>query len=103
MDAKRSFSRSGDDRHFDTIVRLLGIASPELRPALDQVSDLVSEALGADKVDVFLFEVASESLVAMGTSDTPMGRRQHQLGLDRFPLANGGPLVQVYLTGVPYL
>jgi hypothetical protein len=61
MDAKQSFSRSGDDRHFDTIVRLLGIASPELRPALDQVSDLVSEALGADKVDVFLFEVASES------------------------------------------
>src|ERR671916_2693615 len=86
----------GDDRLFETLARLLGIASPELRPALDQASDLVAEALGADKVDVFLHEAASESLVALGTSHTPMGRKQHELGLDRFPLANAGPLAAVY-------
>lgn len=92
-----------DDRLFDTLIRLHAIASPELRPALDQAADLVAEALDADKVDIFLYEVVSDSLVALGTSRTPMGRRQQELGLDRLPLANGGRSVAVYLTGEPYL
>jgi DNA-binding CsgD family transcriptional regulator len=92
-----------DDRLFDTLVRLHAIASPELRPALDQAADLVADALDADKVDVFLYEAASDSLVALGTSRTPMGRRQQELGLDRLPLANGGRSASVYLTGEPYL
>ena len=41
--------------------------------------------------------------MACGTSDTPMGRKQWQLGLDRLPLANGGRTVEVYRTGRPYL
>src|SRR3712207_6252005 len=83
-----------DDRLLDTIVRLHAIASPELRPALDQAADLVADAFHADKVDIFLHESASDSLVALGTSRTPMGRRQHELGLDRLPLANGGRAVR---------
>src|SRR3954453_18433471 len=93
----------GDDRLFDTLVRLHGISSPELRPALDQAANLVGDALNADKVDIFIHEAASDSLVALGTSQTPMGRRQHELGLDRLPLANRGRSVAVYLTGEPYL
>src|SRR3954470_6774595 len=92
-----------DDRLFDTLVCLHGIASPELRPALDQASNLVADALDADKVDVFVHEAASDSLVALGTSQTPMGRRHHELGLDRLPLANGGRAVIVYQTGEPCL
>src|SRR3982751_3861676 len=38
----------------------------------------------------------------MGTSATPMGARQHQLGLNRQPIALGGPAVRVYGTGEPY-
>ena len=59
----------GNDRLLATLQRLLGIQSPELRPALDQASSLVADALGADKVDVFLHDADSDSLVAMGTSD----------------------------------
>jgi DNA-binding CsgD family transcriptional regulator len=92
-----------DGRLLDTLVRLHGIVSPELRPALDQAANLVAEALDAPKVDVFLHEAASDSLVALGTSRTPMGRRQHELGLDRLPLANGGRTVAVYLCGEPCL
>ena len=92
-----------NDRLFDTLVRLQGIVSPEVGPALDQAASLVAEALDADKVDVFLHEVAAETLVALGTSRTPLGRRQHELGLDRLPLANGGRAVAVYLAGEPYL
>ena len=75
MDASPHAPALYDDRLFDTLVRLLGIASPELRPALEQASNLVADALRADKVDIFLHEVASDSLVALGTSATPMGRR----------------------------
>jgi two-component system, OmpR family, sensor kinase len=103
MDTRVHTPTVADDRLFDTLVRLLGIASPELRPALDQASDLVAEALGADKVDIFLHQAASDSLVALGTSHTPMGRTQHALGLDRVPLANGGRAVAVYLAGEPFL
>src|SRR3954447_22557745 len=88
-----------DDRLLETLQRLLLIASPELRPALNQASTLVSEVLGADKVDVFLYEADSDTLVAMGTSNTPMGRRQHELGLNRQPLSNDGPAAMVFRTG----
>src|SRR5215218_4427578 len=93
----------GDDRLLDTLQRLLMIREPELRPALDQASTLVNEVLRADKVDVFLYEAASDTLVAMGTSRTPMGCRQHELGLNRQPLSNGGPAARVFRTGEPYL
>jgi DNA-binding CsgD family transcriptional regulator len=92
-----------DDRLLTTLQRLLLIDAPELRPALHQASNLVCDALSVDKVDVFLYEAKTNSLVALGTSDTPMGRRQQALGLDRLPLANGSPPVKVFQTGAPYL
>ena len=59
-----------------TLERLLGLEATELRPTLNQASQLVSESLSADKVDVFLYQAANDSLVALGTSNTPLGRRQ---------------------------
>jgi DNA-binding CsgD family transcriptional regulator len=86
-----------------TLQQLLAIDAPALGPALTEASTLVGEALSADKVDVFLYEAASESLVAVGTSETPMGVRQHEIGMDRLPVANGGPMVRVFQTGEPSL
>jgi two-component system OmpR family sensor kinase len=91
------------DRLLETLQRLLGIQSVDLRPALDHASTLVSEALRADKVDVFLYEASSHSLVAMGTSNTPLGQLQHQFGLNRQPIALGGPAVRVYETGESHI
>ena len=96
-------SEDESDRLLLTLQHLLGIHEAALRPSLDRASTLVGHALRADKVDIFLYEPASHSLVAMGTSDTPLGLLQHQLGLDRQPLALRGPAVQVYETGVPRL
>ena len=93
---------SAQARLLATLERLLELESVGLRPALDAAAQLVAEALGADKVDAFLHDPAIDSLVAVGTSDTPMGRRQHALGLDRLPLANGGRLVDVFRSGTPY-
>src|SRR3712207_5983023 len=92
-----------DRRLVETIQRLLSIRSLELRPALTEASNLIAEVLRADKVDVFIYQADIDSLVALGTSDTPMGKRQHELGLDRLQLANAGPQGQVFLTGEPYL
>jgi two-component system OmpR family sensor kinase len=91
------------DRLLVTLQRLLGIQATDLRPALDEASTLVGDALRADKVDIFLYEPASHSLVAMGTSNTPVGQLQHQFGLNRLPLALLGAAVEVFQTGTPHL
>jgi DNA-binding CsgD family transcriptional regulator len=92
-----------DTRLLEALVQLLRITAPELRSALTQACNLIARALQADKVDVFLYEAATDSLVALGISETPMGQRQRELGLDRFPLANAGPLAEVFESGQTYL
>jgi two-component system, OmpR family, sensor kinase len=93
---------ASSERQLVALERLLQIEATELRPALDQCSLITAEVLGADKSDVFLYEAETDSLVAMGTSDTRMGREQRQAGLDRQPIANHAPVVEVYQTGTPY-
>ena len=92
----------GQTRLLDTLERLLAIEATELRSALNQSADLLAEALGAEKIDVSLHDPATDTLVALGISDTPMGRRQQQIGMDRLPVANGGRVVEVYETEEPY-
>src|SRR5918998_6980900 len=90
------------NRLLATLEQLLAIDETDLHGALNRACHMVAEALGADKVDAVLYDAATESLVAAGTSHTPMGRKQHAIGLDRLPVANGGREVDVFLTGVPY-
>ena len=103
MSSDQDQTNHRNDRLLTTLEQLLAIEATELKSALDQASQLVADVLGADKVDVFLYEAASESLVAMGTSATPMGRRQHQIGLNRQQLANGGSAAMVFQSGRPQL
>lgn len=83
--------------------QLLAIQATEVKTSLDQASQLIAEVFGADKVDVFLHDPARDSLVAMGTSKTPLGEKQKAVGLDRLPVANAGRHVEAYSTGQPYL
>jgi len=86
-----------------TLEQLLDIQATEERAALTQASDIIQRALGIDKVDVFIYDPSNDTLVAKGTSETPMGKKQHELGLDRLPLSNGGRSVLVYTTGQPHM
>jgi signal transduction histidine kinase len=79
--------------------KLLELPAAELRPTLDRASQVISELFHADKVDVFILESSTQTLVALGVSDTPMARKQKRLGLDRLQLANRGRLVEVFETG----
>jgi two-component system, OmpR family, sensor kinase len=85
-----------------TLERLLQIPATELGSALDQAATLVGEALGAEKVDAWLRDPAIEVLSVIGINDSPMSRRERELGLDRLALADGGPIVEVYRTGASY-
>jgi signal transduction histidine kinase len=87
------------NRYFTTLERLLAIKATAVKPALNEASDLIAGALGAEKVDAFVYEEATQTLVALGTSDTALARKEAALGLDRLPIANGGRAVQVYRTG----
>ncbi len=86
-----------------TLEGLLAIQATDTKSALTEAAQLINHALRADKTDVFLYESAVDTLVAMGTSDTPMGRKEIALGLDRLAVSNGGKAVAVFQTGVPYL
>jgi signal transduction histidine kinase len=92
----------GPGRLLWTLERLLQIPATELSSALDQAADLLSEALDADKVEAWLRDPTIEVLSVVGINDSPMSRRERELGLDRLALADGGRLVEVYRTGVSY-
>ncbi len=85
-----------------TLERLLEIEAVHLTSALQQMAYLVAETFQAEKVDIFLYDEAVNTLIALGTSDTPLGRRERALGLDRHPIVNGGYMVKVFLEGTPY-
>ncbi|MBV9357276.1 MAG: GAF domain-containing sensor histidine kinase [Chloroflexi bacterium] len=87
---------SDADRRLRTLEELLAIDAAGLEAALTRTSDLVALAVNADKVDVFLYQASSGSLVAVGTSRTPMGVEQHRRGMDRLPLVNGGRVVEAF-------
>ena len=67
-DAGRAFE--ADRRLLETLQRVLTIQSPDLRGALTEACNLITDPLGAEKVDVFLYGAQNETLVALGTSTT---------------------------------
>ncbi|WP_437898579.1 ATP-binding protein [Sorangium sp. So ce124] len=101
MSGKEASSKEG--RLISTLERLLELPAANLRQSLNQASDLLVDALGADKIDIFLFEASRNTLCALGTSKTPMGRLQRSIGLDIQPVANGGSIARVFTTGDPYI
>ncbi|CAN91632.1 two-component sensor histidine kinase [Sorangium cellulosum So ce56] len=101
MSGKEASSKEG--RLVSTLQRLLELPAADLRQSLNQASDLLAGALCADKIDIFLFDPSRNTLHALGTSKTPMGRLQRSLGLDIHPVANGGSIARVFTTGDPHI
>jgi signal transduction histidine kinase len=90
------------ERLLHALEKLLELPGIELRSTMTQVSDFLTELLQAEKTDVFFLEPSTQTLVSLGVSDTPLGRKQKSLGLDRLQLANRGRVVQVFETGKPW-
>src|SRR5947209_4345021 len=94
---------AGHIRLLSTLERLLAIEGTSVRSAMDRAADLIAEAIGAEKCDAFLYDTSIETLVAVGTSNTPMGIRQRQIGMDRLPIANDGREAEVLDSGNSYI
>lgn len=90
-------------KYLSTLESLLEIDALDVRSALDNASDFLAEVMGADKIDGFMYDPSNQTLLAVGTSNTPMAAHQKAIGMDRLPLANGGREVEVYETGEPYI
>lgn len=92
-----------DDLLLTVLAQLLTLQAADIRDALAQAADVVARALEADKVDAFLHLPADDLLVAIGVSDTPMGRLQRALGLDRLPAGDAGIVGLVFADDAPFL
>jgi two-component system, OmpR family, sensor kinase len=92
-----------EERFTAVLERLLAIPLESLQIALIEACDVVATELHADKVDAFLYQVPTDTLVAVGTSTQPLSVKQRQHGLHILPIANGGRVVKVYATGEPYV
>ncbi len=92
-----------EEQLFVTLQKLLQIQATEVKGSLEEAAQLVADMLSADKVDIWLHEPEHQRLVALGVSDTVMGRRQRELGLDVLSLANKGRTVEVFQTGMVHL
>ncbi len=86
-----------------TLEQLLAIDEVEFRPVLTAASSMIADVMTADKVDAFIYDAEAECLVAAGTSDTPMGRKQHELGLDRVSTTVPSRESEVQESGTSYM
>jgi two-component system OmpR family sensor kinase len=89
-------------RILDLLERLFALAPAAVDVVLSQSADHIAQVFQCEKVDVFLCDDASHSLVAIGTSHTELAELQKSLGLDRLPLANADPMAQVFQAGEIY-
>lgn len=83
--------------------RLRELKRATLEQALQHATDVLAATFAADKVDAFLCSRELDLLVAVGTSQTPMGARQRELGLHRLPLGSGGRAAWVFRQRRPHL
>jgi DNA-binding CsgD family transcriptional regulator len=86
----RQNAAGGADDVLALLQRLQVVQSAEVRDVLQHATDVLSTVFAADKVDAFLHDPTQEILVALGTSQTPLGVRQHELGLHLLPVSDGG-------------
>ena len=96
-----SVATAHQNKLLETLQCLLTIRATSVRTAMTEAADLLAPVLGTDKVDSMFYDPSIDSLVALGSSNTVMGRRQQEIGMDRLPLANGGRIVDVFQTGEP--
>ena len=86
-----------------TLERLIAIDEIAPRDVLCRASSMIAEVMSAEKVDAFLFDGGTGTLAAVGTSDTPMGRKQQDLKLDIIPVGLHSREVEVFESGQPHV
>jgi two-component system, OmpR family, sensor kinase len=91
-----------ENRLLPLLERLFQLVPTQLDLLLSECADLIGDAVQAEKVDAFIYEAGSNSLVALGTTRSELAQLQKSLGLNRLPLVNADPMAQVFETGEVY-
>lgn len=89
-------------RHTDLLAMLeglLAIHATEVRPLLPAAVQLVAQAFHADSADIFLADPTGETLVAVASSDTPLGWQQRALERNQLAISPGDQSVCTLQTG----
>jgi DNA-binding CsgD family transcriptional regulator len=92
----RQNAAGGADDVLALLQRLQLLQNAEVRDVLQHATDVLTTVFAAEKADAFLYDPSHDMLVALGTSQTPLGARQHELGLHVLPLSNGGRAAWVF-------
>lgn len=100
--AVRFASKASTEDVLTLLERLRQVGPVDVQGALQHATDILASVYIADKVDAFLYDPRQEMLVTLGTSRTPLGQRQHELGLNRLPLSRGGRVAWVFQERRPY-
>jgi signal transduction histidine kinase len=67
------------------------------------INDQLCAITQAEIASIMLPSAATDELIGLGISDTPLGRLQRESGLDHIPIATSGPLWEVFQSGKPIL
>ena len=83
------------DRLLTTLERLLEVQPTTLEAAMDQAASLIAGVLGAAKVDAFLHEPETDTLVAVGASNTRRGSTASRSPMAGAPSTSSGPAARL--------
>lgn len=95
------------DRRTQFIRLLHTIATISDHEATEELAHTITSQLcaitQAEVACILLHSEVTDELIALGISDTPLGRLQRESGRDHLPLATSGPLLRVFQSGTPAL
>lgn len=102
MFSENSHPTTASARLLTTSQRLLELPAIHRGETLHKMAQLVLQALGGEKVVVFLSDAVGQNLTAQGTSMTPIGDQEKAIGLDGLSLEDWEHIAQVYRTRQSY-
>src|SRR5438270_8662981 len=86
----------------DVLLALAALPVQDLGAYLQAMADTITRALSVDTTGVLILDAAGDALLALGPPMATSGVERGN-GTDRLSLSESSPLVDVYLSGTPYL
>jgi two-component system, OmpR family, sensor kinase len=101
IETSRSTAREARQTRLVDLLRYVSNVDFEsdLKATLGPVATRIAEVMGSEKVDIMFLDPERSAFVSLGVSQTPLGHKQKELGLDIVPAQAATLLAQVYRTG----
>src|SRR5918911_2309167 len=101
MDPPEEMARRAATRA-DVLLALAALPVQDVGAYLQAMAETITRALSVDTTGALIVDAAGDALIALGL-DLGTSAAEHGSGTDRLPLSESSPLVDVYLSGTPYL